>query len=134
MLALGVIQGADDTVNDHMHGHVARGMRLRVEEYLGVMDVVGKRARHISGRHVVEILLGEQHAGARVIQVEKRLQIVEGVGGTYFFHRRIRQLHAVALSQCKHQFGFERAFDVDVQFSFGAGGDAFCKRGRDRHD
>ena len=133
MLALGVVQGADDAMNDHMHGHVAGGVRLRVEEDFGVVDVVGKRARDISGRHVVEILLGEQHAGAGVIQVEERLQIVEGVGRAYFFHGRIRQLHAVALGQREHQFGFERAFDVDVQFSFGAGGDAFCKGRGDRH-
>ena len=134
MLALGVIQRVDDTANHHVHWHVAGGVRLRVEEDLCVADVVGQCARHVGGSHVVEILLGQQHAGACVVQVEKRLQIVEGIRCAHFLNRRIRQLDAVALGQREHQFGFERAFNVDVQFGFGAGGDAFCKRGGDRHD
>jgi len=109
-------------------------VRLRVEEDLGVADVVGQGARHVGGGHVVKILLGQQHAGAGVVQIEERLQIVEGISGAHFLNRGVGQLDAVALGQREHQFGFERAFDVDVQFGFRAGGDAFCKSGGDRHD
>ena len=60
-----------------------------------------------SGVHVVEILLGDQHTGAGVINIEKRLQIIECIRFSQAFDRFEGQRDPISLSQLKDQFGFE---------------------------
>jgi hypothetical protein len=77
------------------------------------------RAGQVGRRHVVEILFLEQHAGARIVDVEERLQVAEIVGGTQRLDRVIGKGNGVSLRQCKYQFRFERSLDVDVQLGLG---------------
>ena len=112
------------------HRHAARGVRLRVEEHLGVHHVVGRGAFEIGPGHVVEILLVQQHAGAGVVDVEEALQVGEGVGAAQLFHARVGNGDAVALRQREDQLGLERALDVDVQLGLGHGAQQRGQRGR----
>jgi hypothetical protein len=93
-------------------------MRLRVEKDLGVNDVIGRGTAQVCKRQVMEVLLVQQHARARIVDVEKRLQIPELVRGAQRFDRVIRKTDMVALGQRERELGFERAFDVQVQFGF----------------
>ena len=53
------------------------GVALRIEEHLDVADIVRVRALEIGPGEVVEILLGDQHRHALIIDVEKVLQVAE---------------------------------------------------------
>ena len=94
-------------------------MRLRVEEQLGVHDLVGRGAPEVGHRHVEEVLFLQQHAGAGVVDVEEALQVGERVGRAQRLDARVGQRDAVALGQREDQLGLERAFDVDVQLGLG---------------
>ncbi len=59
------------------NGDAAIGVRLRIEEDLGVDDVVGRRPVEIGGGEVAEIPLGPKHVGAAIIDVEEVLQVRE---------------------------------------------------------
>lgn len=107
-----------DAGDDGLDRHAARGMRLRIEEQLGMDDVVRERAFAVRGGHVVEVLLGQQHARARVVDVEERLQIGERVRGAQRVDRIVGKLHAVALREREDQLGLERTFDMDMQLGF----------------
>jgi hypothetical protein len=116
---------AVQAVDHRLHRHAARGVRLRVEEHLGVHHVVGRGALQVSPGHVVEVLLFQQHARAGVVDVQEALQVGEGVGAAQFFDAGIRNGHAVALREREDQLGFERAFDVHVQLGLGHGAQQF---------
>ena len=94
-------------------------MRLRIEEQLGVHHVVGLGAAQVRHRHVEEVLFVQQHAGAGVVDVEKALQVAEGVRRAQRLDIGIGELHLIAPRQIEDQLGFERALDVDVQFGLG---------------
>ena len=102
-----LLASAPDAVDHCLNGNAARGMGLRVEKDFRVQDVVGMGARQIGRGHVVEVLFGEQHACTGVIDIEKRLQIGEGVRGAQLFHRAVGQRDAISLSQLKDQFRLE---------------------------
>ncbi|MNJ71057.1 hypothetical protein D3C77_675600 [compost metagenome] len=68
---------------------------------------------------VVEILLGTQYIGATVVQIEKFLEIAEGIGATQGIDIAPGQRDLVALGQAEQQFGLQRAFEVQVQFGLG---------------
>jgi len=59
---------------------------LRVEEDLGVADLVGPAPLQIGPGHVVEILRLEQHLRAGVVDIEKGLQVTEVVGRAHLIH------------------------------------------------
>ena len=73
----------------------------------------------IGPRHVKKIGLVQQHAGTRVVDVQKTLQIGERVGCSQRFHSGVGQRNAIALRQRKNQFRLQRALDVDVQLCLG---------------
>jgi hypothetical protein len=81
--------------------------------------VVGGGAFEVGERHVEEVLLLQQHAGAGIVDVEKTLQVGEGVGGSQGLHAWVGQLHAIALRQAKDHLRLERTLDVDVQLGLG---------------
>jgi hypothetical protein len=63
--------------------------------------------------------MSKKSAGAGVVDIEKALQIAEGVGLAQGLHARVGQRHAVALRQREDQLRLQRAFDVDVQLGLG---------------
>ena len=117
--ALRTLTGLMQAANHHANIDTARGMRLRIEEQLGVHHMVCRCAFEVGPCQVEKILLLQQHAGASVINVEKTLQVGKGIGRTQRIHARIRQLHAIALGQFEDQFRFQRTFDVNVQLGLG---------------
>ena len=104
-----------------------RRVGLRIEEDLGVADVVGVRADEIRGRQVAEVAALDEHARRGVVHVEEVLEVREAVGGTQFVHRSIRQPHAVAFGEREGQLRLKRALDVQVQFRLGKRGDEGLK-------
>ena len=78
-------------------------------------------AQQVGPGQVVEILGSAQHVGALVIQVEKLLQVVEGVGLAQGFDVVPRQRNLVAFGQGKQQLRLQRTLQVQVQFSLGQG-------------
>src|SRR5450830_514628 len=91
----------------------------KAQEQRGMHHVVGGGTLQVGPGHVVEILLFQQHAGAGVVDVEKALQIGEGIRPAQAVHIGVGQAHAIALGQGKDQLGLERALDVDVQLGLG---------------
>jgi hypothetical protein len=90
-LRAGLHAGAVQAVDDGLHRHAARGVRLRVEEHLGVHHVVGRGAlEQVGPGHVEEVLLLQQHAGAGVVDVQEALQVGEGVGLAQVLDARVR--------------------------------------------
>ena len=55
----------------------ARGVSLRVEEHLDMPDIVFARALQISPGEIVEVLLGDQHRHALIVDVEEILQVAK---------------------------------------------------------
>ncbi|MNT62702.1 hypothetical protein D3C72_2004500 [compost metagenome] len=98
-------------------------MGLRIEERFGVNHVLFFAAQQIGPGQVVEILGGAQHVGTSVIEVEELLQVVEGVGAAQCLDVAPGQFDPVALGQGEQQLGFQRTFQVQVQFGLGQRGD-----------
>ena len=124
-LVLRIDAGTVQPVDHDLDVDTARRVRLRVEEHLGVDHVVGGSTLQVGPGHVVEILLFQQHAGAGVVDVQKGLQIGEGIGTAQRLDIGIGQRHAVALRQRKNQFGLQRTLDVHVQLGLGHGAQQF---------
>jgi hypothetical protein len=58
---------------------------LRVEENLGMAHIVGMGPDKVCPRQIIEVALLEQHAGAFIVDVEKRLQVGEVVRCSHLF-------------------------------------------------
>ena len=112
-----------DAVDHRGEGDTAVGMGLGIEEDFGVAHVLSMRAGEIGPGQIVEILSLDQHAGAGIVDVEKILQVREGICRPYFLHRGVGQPDAVAACNGEHQLGLEGAFDVQVQLGLRQGGD-----------
>ena len=107
---------------DHgLEGHAAIGMGLRIEKDFGQPDIVPGCPLEIGPGHVEEVLLGLQHTGAGVIDIEKTLQVGEGIGRTQCLDIGIRQGNPVAPGQRKNQLRLKAALDMDMQFGLGHG-------------
>ena len=66
-------------------------------------------------RQLVEVVLADQHAGARVVDVEEALQVGERVRRAQRRDGGMRERDAVAPREPEDELGLERALDVDVQ-------------------
>ena len=95
------------TVDHRLHRHAALGVGLRVKKEFSMHHMVGRRALKVGPRHVVKVLLMQQHAGPGVVNVQKALQVGEGIGRTQRLHAGIRQRHTVALCQRNNQLGLQ---------------------------
>jgi hypothetical protein len=84
-------------------------------------DVVARRTLEVGPRHGVEIVLGDQHAGAGVVDVQEALQVRERVGRAQRLDVGVRQRDLVAPGQLEDQLGLQRTLDVDVQLGLGRG-------------
>ncbi len=120
-LLAAILERLADAVEHHFESNVSVGVGLRVEEGFGVDHVLGLAALQVGPGQVVEVLLGAQHVGALVIQVEELLQVVEGIGTAQGLHIGPGQGDLVALGQGEQQLGLQRAFQVQVQFGLGQG-------------
>ena len=117
--SLGGLHGAEQTLDGDAERQAAVGVGLGVEEDLGVAPAIGGEASEIGHAEVVEVLLGQQHLGALVVDIQEVLQVGEGVGGPDLLDALERQLDAVALGQLEHQLGLEAALDVQMQLGLG---------------
>lgn len=115
----GAVQGARQAVDDGADRDAARGVRLRVEEDLGVPYALLLGAGEIGIGEVGEVVLGAQHGHQRVVEVQEGLEIGEGVGTAQFVLGGVRQLDAIALGEREGQLGFQSALDVQMQLRFG---------------
>ena len=127
----GAVQGAGQTVDDGADRDAARGVRLRVEEDLGVPYALLLGAREVGVGEVGEVVLGAQHGHQRVVEVQERLEIGEGVGAAQLVLGGVGQRDAVALGEREGQLGLQGALDVQMQLRLGqrAGG-RLRRRGR----
>ncbi|AJW78237.1 hypothetical protein VO01_03050 [Clavibacter michiganensis subsp. insidiosus] len=114
-----VAERVEEAVEHVVDGDAAGRVRLRVERHLDVPDPVGRGPLQVRGREVVEVAAGAEDRGARVVEVEERLQVGEGVARAEVLDARVRQVDAVALGQLEHQLRFERPLDVQVQLGGG---------------
>ena len=120
---LGVVERAPDAPDHGRERDAAVGVGLGVEEDLGVTHPLGVGAGKVGEREVEKVLLLEENAGPRVVDVEEVLEVREGVGRPHLFDGGIGQARSVALRNREHQVGFERALDVQVQLRLRQGGD-----------
>ena len=109
------------TADHHAGIGAVPGVGLRVKEDFGVQHVVGMGPHQVGTGHVVEVLLGAQHLGACVVDVQEALQVVEHVGAAQRINIRVRKIHPVARGQREDEFGLQRALDVHVQLCLGHG-------------
>src|SRR4029077_7374581 len=80
-----VLQGPMNPRHNGFKGDASIGMRLRIEEDLGVAHALAGGPGQVSPGQIVEILLLQERAAARVIDVEERWQIAEDVGSADVF-------------------------------------------------
>ena len=84
----GVGDGAVKAVDHGRECDAARRVALRIEEHLDMPHIVGMRALEIGPGEIVEILLGDQHRHALIVDVEKILQVRELIGAAQRLDRR----------------------------------------------
>ena len=123
------LRRAHEPRHEHVKTDATVCMGLWIEKRLDPHHMVGRRTLKISPRQIKEILLGAQHAAPRVVQIQKGLQIGEGIRLPQRLHIGVWQLHPVALRQGKNQLGLQRPFDVHMQFGFGAIGNQLLQVG-----
>ena len=114
-----VVEGPADPRAAGLEGDAALGVRLRVEEDLGMADALGGGLGQVGHGEVVEVLLGAEHGAVGVVDVQERLEVVEDVGATERGHVGVGQVHLVARRQLERQLRLERPFDVHVQLGLG---------------
>ena len=115
----GALTGAVQALDHDLERHASVGVRLRIEEQLGVHDVVRFGLEEVGPGHVVKVLLFQQDRGPGVVDVEEALQVGEGIGRTQGFDAGVAQRDAVALRQGEDQFRLQRALNVHVQLGLG---------------
>ena len=123
VLALGLLHPGSEAVDGDGEWQAAVGMELGIEEHLGVPAAIGVEPGEIGEREILEILLGLEDVGSLVADVEKVLEVGEGVGLADFIHRLERHRDLVAAAELEHLLGLERALDVEVEFGLGQAAD-----------
>ncbi len=107
-----------DPVDDRGEGHAARCVRLRIEENLYMYDSLFVGFAQVRPGERVKIFFVAQHCRARVIHIEKGLQIGKLIGVLQRLHRGIPQFYCMLLGEVEHHLRFERALDVQMQLRF----------------
>jgi hypothetical protein len=123
-----------EPADHHVHADAARGVALRIEEQLGVHDVVGRGALEVRARELGKVGAVAEHRAAGVVEVEERLQVGELVRGAHLVDGSIRQLRGVLLRQPEHELRLERALDVEVQLDLRQPGNQAEPARIQRHD
>ena len=110
-----ILLRSTNSADDGVEGDASRGVRLRVEEDLGIDHVLVTGPGQVGGRQIVEVRFGQQDAHALVVDLQKGRQIVEIVRGTHFLDGSVRQLDAVAPSETELQLRLEGSLHMDVE-------------------
>ena len=113
-----------------LEGHAAGGVGLRVEEDLGPDHVVGLGPLQIRPGQLEKVLLVEEHGRGGVVDVQKTLQVAEGVGTPHRLGIGVGEGDAVAFADREGHLGLQRALDVEMQFGLGRGGHERRQPGR----
>ena len=111
----GPVQAGDDGVE----ADPAAGVRLGIEEDLGVHDVLGVGGAEVGHGQVVEVLLAAQHRHALVVRAQERGQVPEGVPGAQLRGRGVGQGDVVARGELELQLRLQGALKVQVQLRLG---------------
>lgn len=112
------IEGGSDPGEHRLEGHASLGVNLRVEEDLGVDDVVLAGLQQIGPREVMKVRFPQEDSRTLVVDVQEGLQVAESISRASFLHRGVTQRNSVPLSQLEHELRFERALDVHVELGF----------------
>ena len=97
--------------------------------------VLGPGAVQVAPGHVEEVVFRLQYAGAGIVDVEKTLQVGEGIGRAQLLYGFVAELDTVSSGQLEDQFRLQRPFDVDMQFRlWHAAQDGFQFLPRDRFE
>ncbi|MNM58562.1 hypothetical protein D3C81_697950 [compost metagenome] len=96
-----------DAIEHYLERDATIGVGLRVEERLGVNDVLRLAALQVGPGQVIEVLFGAQHVCAPVIEIEELLQVVEGIGAAQGLYIVPGQSDLVALGQGEQQLGLQ---------------------------
>jgi hypothetical protein len=116
---VGVGQGGGQAAEHRGQRDPVVKVGLRVEEDLCAAYPGRGGPVQVRLSQIVEVLFGPQYPKVGVVQVQEGLQAVEPVAGPQFGGIRGRQRDAVARGQADEQFGFEGAFDVQMEFGHG---------------
>ncbi len=93
----------------------ACGMRLRIEEDLGVNHALLMRAAQVRGGERVEIALIAQHTGHGVVEIEEGLQIRELIGAAQLRRRGVGKTDAMCTRELEGHLRLQRAFDMNME-------------------
>jgi hypothetical protein len=121
-LPLGLLDRPRESFDDRLERDAPVGVGLRVEEDLRPDDVVGPGLLQVRVGHLEEVLLMEQHRRRGVVDVEKALQVAEGVGPPHRLGVRVGEGDAVSLADREGHLGLESALDVEMELGLGGGG------------
>ncbi len=132
MLDPRVLHGREQPFDHHRERDAPVGMRLRIEHDLGMDDAIGRRAVEIGHGKIVKILPRLEDARAGIIDVEKVLQVGEGIGGAHILHRREGNRDSVAPRELEHLLGLQAAFDMEMELGLGQAGDEGVEIGHRR--
>lgn len=102
-------------------------MSLRIEEDLGMTDIVLCRMMEIFHGQIIEIVFRLQYVHGRIIDSQEGCQIIVLIRSAYFFNRSLADIHMILLSQLQFQFRFQRTFDVQMQLCFRHAHDKFFR-------
>src|SRR2546427_590418 len=113
--ATSILERPVDASDHGFEWHATVRMRLRIEEDLGMAHALAGGPGQVGPCEVVEVLFLEQHAAARVIDVEEGLQIAENISMADVLDRGIRQGNGVSARQLEHQLRLECPLDVKME-------------------
>ena len=91
-----IVQAGRDALHHRFERNPAVSMRLWIEEYLGVTNVVRRRPPQVCAGEVVEVSRRAQDARAFVVDIEKRLEIPEVVCPAKFGRGAVIQMQPIA--------------------------------------
>src|SRR2546421_7753071 len=110
-----ILERPVDASDHRLERDTAVRVRLGIEEDLGMAHALAGGPGQVGPGEVVEVLLFEQYAAARVIDVEEGLQVAENVGPADVRDRGVRQGNGVSACQLEHQIRLEGALDVEME-------------------
>lgn len=118
-LAPCVQQGSMDSIDYDGERNPTVRVCLRIEEDLRVQDVVALHSRQVGPGEVVEILLGVEHSGSLVVEIQKILKTVKLIGSPEGVDRFVRKFDLIALGHLEQQLRLECSLDVHVELGLG---------------
>ena len=123
MLLMRRRHAGEQSVGHHLERDAPGGVGLGVEEDLGVDHAVGRRAIEIGARQIAEILFGDEHRRALVVDVQEVLQARKRIGGAQGRDIVEGNGQPVSPGQREHHLRLEAALDMHMQLGLRQPGD-----------